>query len=84
MPWEEVAAHVLWDLFHQGHCNPLVSLLALWCGQVGVEISSHQQRGPTSPLADGRDDILYGQVIVWGQESPHDITLSVSRLQLES
>ena len=44
--WEELASHVLQVFFFQVHCNPLVLVLALWCGQVGVEISKHEQCTP--------------------------------------
>ena len=59
VPWEEVAAYVLRALLRQGCCNPLVPLLALWCVQVDVEISNHQQSGPPGPIADGCEDVLY-------------------------
>ena len=52
----------------------------LWCGQVIVEIFDHQQRGPTGPLDGGSDNILYGQGVIWGQVTPHNIPL----LQLEA
>ena len=70
-PWEEVAVYVLQALLRQGRCNPLVLLLSLWSGQVCFEISNHQQRAPPGPLADYRDDLLYGRVIVWGQVAPN-------------
>ena len=50
LPWEEVTAHVLQVLLLQGRCNPLIPLLAIWCGQVGVEITKHQQCAPRGPL----------------------------------
>ena len=57
-PWEEVATHVLQVFLQQGRCNPLIPLLALWCGQVGVEIFEHQQCAPTGTLDDGRNNFL--------------------------
>ena len=40
--WEEVAAYVFHSTLRHGLHNPLVPLLSLWCGQVGVEITVHQ------------------------------------------
>ena len=84
VPLEKVVSHVLQALLRQCHCNPLVPLLALWCGQVGDEIAKHQKCVPLGPLANGRNDFLYGLGVVWGQVAPHDIPHSVARYQLEA
>ena len=47
--------------------------LSLWCHQVDVGASVHQNLGPVGTLADGRDDVIYGRGIVWGQIAPLDI-----------
>ena len=77
-PWEEVADHALHSLLHHGRLNLLVPLPSLWHGQVGVEISDHQQRVLPGMLDDGHDDALYLQVVFWGQVAPHYKLLMVA------
>ena len=56
---EEVSAHVLQYLLIHGRRITLIPLPALWSGQVRVEISDHQQRGPWGSVSDGRNNVLY-------------------------
>ena len=56
----------------------------LCCGQVGVEISKHQQRGPTGLLSDGHNDVFYCQAIVWGQVEPRNKPPLPTQRQLKS
>ena len=84
VPWQKVIAHVIQAFPCQGRCNPLVPLLDLWCSQVSVEITDHQQHAPPGPLDNGRDNIFYGQGVVWGQVSSHDKLLLAAQRYLES
>ena len=78
VPWEEVSDRVIQALLLQDCCNPLILLPALWYSQLGVEISDHHNCGPLGPLADGRNNVLYGRGIVWGKVAPHNVALPVS------
>ena len=51
--------------------------------QVHVELSKHQQRGPSEALADDHNNALYGQVVVQGDIAPRDIPLPISQIQVK-
>ena len=82
--WEEVSAHVFQPCRCQGCHNLLVPCPPLWCYQVSVKITGHQQCVPLRPLTGGRDDVLYCRGVVWGQVSSHDVPLLAAQRQLKA
>ena len=45
----------------------------LWIGQVHIEVSGHQQVSPSGTPADEFDAVLYVQVVIRGNITPHSI-----------
>ena len=75
MPWEEVGAHLLQAGCGKVHSNLLIARGSIWILQAYIKVSDHQHLCPTGSLADGRNDVLYGRGVIWGNIAPHEITL---------
>ena len=55
-----------------------------WNGQVRIEVSGHQQLGPSGLHADGHDNVLYGGGVFKGDITPHNMTPLPPHHQLEA